>query len=249
MDAELLNQITEARERAYKADGARNRIERLVDPGTFVEYGVLAGESSDPDDDAPADGLVAGVGRVHGHPVTVASYDTTVRDGTQTDRNMRKLVRLLYLANRHRWPFVVFVDGDGARPGHPWVVPPIVVYNRGRFDVYEGLAELSGWAPTIAVISGRTLDGNAGLALLCDFVVATAGSTVGSRSQEGTVHTRPVEALAADGSVDLIVDDEAHAIDTVADYLAYWGDGFGTDEPSPTHSLIADIIPDDRRHP
>ncbi len=254
MDAELLTQITDARERARTASAARDRIDRLVDPGSFVEYGVLAGETSNAEDDAPADGLVAGVGRVHGHPITVASYDTTVRDGTQTDRNMRKLVRLLYLANRHRWPFVVFVDGDGARPGHPWVVPPIVVYNRGRFDVYEGLAELSGWAPTIAVISGRTLDGNAGLALLCDFVVATAGSTVGSRgpddpNSEMIVHTRPVEALAADGSVDVIVDDEAHAIDTVADYLAYWGDGFGTDEPSPAHGLIADIIPDDRRHP
>jgi acetyl-CoA carboxylase carboxyltransferase component len=263
MEDQLATQIMEARARAVDtgrpgaaaaAHGhgrftARERIERLVDDGSFVEYGILAGETAAADDDAPADGLVSGLGRVNDQPVLVASYDLSVHQGTQTDRNMRKLVRLLYLANSHRWPFVCFVDGEGARPGHPQVLPPIVVYSRGRWDVYEGLAELSGWAPTLAVVSGRALDGNAGIALLCDAVIATSGSTIGTRAADGTVHEQTVEALAGDGSVDIVVDDEAQAIDTVADYLAYWGDGFGTDAPSPKHATIDRIIPDDRRQP
>lgn len=261
MDELQLRQITDARERvldaarpeavaSVHAQGrltARERIDELTDPGSFVEYGMLAGESPEVDDNAHADGLVGGVARVDGAPILVASYDVTVRDGTQTDRNMRKLVRLLYLANRHRWPFVCFVDGDGARPDQPLLPPPVVVYSRGTWDVFEGLAELSGWAPTIAVISGRSLDGNAGIAMLCDCVVATAGSSVGSRSDDGTVSTTSVEELAADGSVDLLVDDEHQAIASIADYLTYWGDGFGIAEPSDTHDRIADLIPDDRR--
>jgi acetyl-CoA carboxylase carboxyltransferase component len=286
MDSEQLAQITEARTRAVDAGRpddvaavhaqgrltARERIAELVDAGTFVEYGQLAGERPDPDDTAHAEGLVAGMGHVAGRPTLVASYDTTVHRGTQTDRNMRKLVRLLYLANRHRWPFVCFVDGDGARPDLPAVLPPIVVYSRGMYDVYEGLAELSGWAPSVAVISGRALDGNAGIAMLCDCIIATSGSLVGSMVDHGagpengtdtdssgrvggagggepTVVTQPVEELAADGSVDVVVADEHEAIATVADYLAYWADGFGTAEPSPAHDAIADIIPADRRHP
>lgn len=261
MDEMLMEQIVSARQRV--SDGARaaevaevhaggrltarERLSELVDAGSFIEYGLLAGETTDVADDAHADGLVAGVGRVDGRPVVVASYDQTVRGGTQTDRNMRKMVRLLYLANSHRWPFVCFVDGDGARPDSPGLVPPIVVYTRGTWDVYEGLAELSGWAPSVAIISGRSLDGNAGLAMLCDCVIGTTGSLVGSRHDDGTIVTQTVEELAADGSVDLVVDDERQAIATAADYLAYWGDGFGGGKPSATHETIADLIPDDRR--
>ncbi|MGH1493756.1 MAG: acyl-CoA carboxylase subunit beta [Acidimicrobiales bacterium] len=263
MKAEQLNQIVEARARtldearpeavaAVHAAGrltARERIAALVDEGSFIEYGQLAGESPALDDEASADGLVAGSGRLDGAPFLVASYDVTVHDGTQTDRNMRKLVRLLYLANRHRWPFVCFVDGDGARPDPPPVPPPVVVYSRGTWDVYEGLAELSGWAPSVAIISGRTLDGNAGIAMLCDLVVATTGSEVGARGPDGQPVTRPVEELAADGSVDIVVDDEAEAIAVVADYLNYWAGGFGEGFPSATHGNITSIIPDDRRGP
>lgn len=263
MEAEQLRQIVEARARVLDdarpeavekvhAAGrftARERIAALVDEGSFIEYGQLAGASPAVDDDAHADGLVAGAGRLDDAPFVVASYDVTVHDGTQTDRNMRKLVRLLYLANRHRWPFVCFVDGDGARPDPPLVPPPIVVYSRGTWDVYEGLAELSGWAPSVAVISGRTLDGNAGIAMLCDLVVATAGSEVGTRGPDGRPVTRPVEELAADGSVDIVVDDEAEATAVVADYLNYWAGGFEQGQPSATHDAITSIIPDDRRGP
>ncbi|MGF1596846.1 MAG: carboxyl transferase domain-containing protein [Acidimicrobiales bacterium] len=263
MDDLQLTQIIEARARtldagrpeavaAARAAGrltARERIAALVDDGSFLEYGQLAGATPAVDDDAAADGLVAGAGRLDGQPLVVASYDVTVRHGTQTDRNMRKLARLLYLANRHRWPFVCFVDGEGARTRGNEVAPPVVVYTRATWDVYEGLAELSGWAPSVAVISGRAIDGNAGIAMLCDCVIATAGSTVGARAADGTVVTRTVEELAAEGSVDVVVDDEDRAVDTVADYLTYWGDGFGSSEPSPDHDRVASIIPDDRRHP
>ena len=198
MEAEALDQILGARHAAMDGQRpaavaamhaagaltARERLDALVDAATLVEYGVLAGAaghddgSDDDPSDTAADGLVAGAGLVDGRPVVVASYDRAVRGGTQSDRNTRKLNRLIYLANQHRWPFVCFVDGDGARPGDPLAPPPIAVGPRGRWDLYEGLAELSGWAPSVAIVSGRALDGNAGLAMLADCVIATADATL-----------------------------------------------------------------------
>ena len=145
---------------------ARERLTALFDAASFVEYGGLAGATTDPEDEAHADGLVAGVGLVHGEPVVGASYDESVLGGTQSDRNQRKMAKLLYLAVEHRWPFVCFVDGGGARLDDPLPPPPIAVTPRGRFELYDGLAELNGWAPTLAIASGRVIDGHAGIAML-----------------------------------------------------------------------------------
>ena len=95
---------------------ARERISLLVDPDSFVEYGALAGRTGAEDDDCPADGLVCGSALVHGMPIVLAASDRNVLDGTQSDRNQRKLARLLQIAERERWPVVLLLDGDGARP-------------------------------------------------------------------------------------------------------------------------------------
>ena len=124
---------------------ARERLDRLLDHGSFVEYGVLAGATDQVVDTSAADGLVAGTGLIGGYPVTAASYDRTVLNGTQSERNQRKLGRLIYLSRTQRWPFICFVDGDGARPQDHPPPPPIAIAPRGRWDVYDGLAELSGW--------------------------------------------------------------------------------------------------------
>lgn len=242
---------------------ARERLASLLDADSFIEYGVLAGASSSVDDAAAADGLVAGTGLVCGKPVTAASYDRTVLNGTQSERNQRKLGRLIYLSKTHRWPFVCFVDGDGARPGDPSPGPPIVIAPRGRWDLYDGLAELSGWAPTIAIVSGRALDGNAGIAMLSDFVVATKNSTLGSwgtwqAPQEhlspGHLHETPptlraVEDYERTGNIDLIVEDEAAAISAVQKYLAYYLCDLPDGKTASTHAEIASIIPENRRRP
>ena len=77
---------------------ARERLTALFDGSSFVEYGALAGATTRPEDEAYADGLIAGVGLVFGQPVCGASYDESVLGGTQSDRNRRKMAKLLYLA-------------------------------------------------------------------------------------------------------------------------------------------------------
>lgn len=225
---------------------ARERITLLLDADSFVEYGVLAGETTKPEDESWADGLVAGVGLIVGEPVVVASYDTSIHAGTQSDRNQRKMAKLLYLAVEHRWPFVCFVEGDGARISDPLPPPPIAVTARGRYDLYDGLAELNGWAPSVAVVTGRCLDGHAGIAMLSDFVVATQSAQFGS--QGGAL--RPAEDFAKSGDIDTVCDNETTAIATARQYLTYYYEGDDQSGQSSENALsIADIIPENRRRP
>lgn len=231
---------------------ARERLTLLLDPDSFVEYGVLTGATSQADDASAADGLVTGAGLIAGKAVVAASYDCSVLGGTQSERNQRKLLRLIYLANSHRWPFIAFVDGDGARRGDPLPPPPIVVAPRGRWDLYDGLANLSGWAPTVAIVSGRALDGNAGIAMLSDFVVATRGSFIGSwgtSESPGEPVIRPVEDFEKTGNIDLVVEDEAAAIEATQKYLSFYLQELPDGEPPPEYQEIASIIPENRRRP
>ena len=95
----------------------RERIDLLCDPGTFVEDQVLANapyaEGMDPD--LPADGVVTGIGEVHGRPVCVMANDPTVKAGSWGARTVEKIVRLTETALRDELPVVWLVDSAGAR--------------------------------------------------------------------------------------------------------------------------------------
>lgn len=243
-------QILAARREALSgAVTARETLKTLFDAETFVEYGLLAGRTSDVDDDAPADGMVGGVGQILGAPVVAAMYDRTVYDGTQSEKNQRKLAKLIYLAMKNRWPLVLFVDGDGARPDDPLPPPPLVNRTRARWDVPDGLAELSGWAPTLCVVSGRALDATAATAFLCDLVIGVAGADIGGSGPSG-VYTRKVEDYAARGDVDLTVENLASAVETVRTALRFWTETCVPDwQESTTHEKISRIVPSNRRQP
>ncbi len=129
MDEDVINEVLEARSRAMDearpeavakvhAKGkftARERIVKMLDQGSFVEYGVLAVPSNKAFV-GPADGLVQGFGTIEGHPVAIASYDYSVAGGTQTALNHGKFDRLIELTYERRWPLITFVDGGGDGP-------------------------------------------------------------------------------------------------------------------------------------
>ncbi|MEJ2089357.1 MAG: carboxyl transferase domain-containing protein [Gammaproteobacteria bacterium] len=227
---------------------ARERIGQLTDPGSFIEYGILAGRTSAADDDAPADGLVCGSATVHDLPVIVAATDRSVVDGTQSDRNQRKLARLLQIAVTERWPVVLLLDGDGARPGDPLPPPPIMVAPRGRYGLFDGLAELNGRAPTVACVLGRSLDAEAGAAMLCDCSIALADAPIGTRTADGLV-TRPAAEYVSRGDIDLLAADEAAAIAAARRYLSFHLPDAPDGPVSPDYPHIADIVPENRRRP
>ena len=206
---------------------ARERIGAVLDIDSFVETGVLAG-----DEDEPAGGLVAGFGTLFGHPVAISSYDYSVWGGTQTAINHAKFDRTVDLAHRHRWPFICFADGGGARAqglhGHGWATPAMPL----DFGTFDGMAMLSGWVPTVAVVSGRSFAGNASIAGFSDVVFATKGSAIGMggpplvEAALGLTLTpeelAPSEMHEKAGGIDLLIEDDAQGAALVRSYLSYF---------------------------
>ena len=153
---------------------ARERIDAVIDPGSFVETGVLAGA-----DGEAAGGLVAGLGTLYGKTIAISSYDYTVWGGTQTGINHSKIDRIMDLAIRHRFPFVCFADGGGARAQGLRSAGFFGAAMANEVGTFDGMALMSGWVPTVAVVSGRSFAGNASIAGMSDVVFATRGSAIG----------------------------------------------------------------------
>jgi len=132
---------------------ARDRLAALLDPGSFVEDGLLANALAE---DLPADGVVTGVGRVDGRPVCVMANDATVKAGSWGARTVEKIVRLTEHALRHELPVFWLVDSAGARI--------TVTHGEGAVDVevVDDGGGASGPAPTDAA-SGGTGHGLAGM--------------------------------------------------------------------------------------
>ena len=209
---------------------ARERVLTLLDPDSAVEYGSIAAQSSDGEWVAEAGG-VDYVGAINGQPVVASSTDYTDHGGGY---GAGRLGRLFGIAHERRWPVVLFVDGGGSRAQHPRfglghieLSGPI-----GRFSFLDGLPELSGWVPTVAIVSGPSFAGHASLAGFSDFLVSTPGSSIGMGGPpmvEAALGQRlkPTELAGAEmqeasGGIDLLVPDERAAIAAARQYLGYW---------------------------
>jgi acetyl-CoA carboxylase carboxyltransferase component len=213
-----------ARRHAGGGRMARENLAALLDPGSFTEYGALAVAAQrsrrsldELQRSTPADGLITGTGTVDGRPVALMAYDYTVLAGTQGVFNHAKSDRLLELAERHRWPLLLWAEGGGGRPGDvDW--PGVAGLDCGTF---RRLAALSGRVPLIGIVAGRCFAGNAALLGCCDLIIATEGSSLGMGGPamiEGGGLGRvdadevgPVDVLAPAGVIDLRVADEAAA--------------------------------------
>jgi acetyl-CoA carboxylase carboxyltransferase component len=231
-----------ARRRATGQRTARENLADLCDPDSFVEYGSLAiaAQRARRSVDelvtrTPADGLVAGIGRVNGDQLddeharcAVLSYDYTVLAGTQGQQNHRKKDRLLDVIERLRLPVVLFAEGGGGRPGDTdtSTVSGLDCLAFARF------ARLSGLVPTVGIASGRCFAGNAALLGCCDVIIATQDATIGMGGPamiEGAglgsylpEEIGPLSMQAPNGVVDIAVTDEAEAVRVAKRYLSYF---------------------------
>lgn len=180
---------------------ARENIDDLCDPGTFVEHGQLALTPGTglPIEEVirkfPGDGMVCGVGQINGKyfdPPTskavVLAYDYTVLAGTQGALNHPKTDRMLELAEKWRMPVVFFTEGGGGRAGTGGkreggrAVSDGPDVGAGRpldTPTFATMARLSGLVPLVGITSGRCFAGNAALLGCCDVIIATKGSNIG----------------------------------------------------------------------
>jgi acetyl/propionyl-CoA carboxylase alpha subunit/acetyl-CoA carboxylase carboxyltransferase component len=244
---------------------ARENVDDLCDPGTFVEYGPLviaAQRRRRPLEDliarTPADGLVAGIGRVNGHlfadehaRCAIMAYDYTVLAGTQGLQNHRKKDRLFELAARWRLPVVFFTEGGGGRPGDTDGAG-VAGLDCWAFNYW---GRLSGLVPLVGVNSGRCFAGNAALLGCCDVVIATANSSIGMGGPAmieggglGVFHpdeVGPMHVQVPSGVVDLPVADEAEGVRVAKQYLAYF-QGNVAEWECAEQRLLRGIVPENR---
>jgi len=241
---------------------ARENLALLVDPGSFVEYGpvVIAAQRRRRSIDdliahTPADGLVGGLASINGdlYPgqesrAVVMSYDYAVLAGTQGSQNHRKKDRLFDVAERLQLPIVFFAEGGGGRPGDT-DAPGVSGLDCWAFHDF---ARLSGLVPLVGITGGYCFAGNAALLGCCDVVIACEGSNIamgGPAMIEGgglgvfePKEIGPLEIQRANGVVDIVVGDDAEAVEVAKKYLSYFQGALrGWSEPDQT--LLRDVIP------
>ena len=197
---------------------ARARVAYLLDPGSFTEFGTLAGGR------VPADAFVAGSGRIGGRAVMVGAEDFTVLGGTIGAGSHAKRYRLAELALRDRLPLVMLLEGAGYRPtdrGH------------GRAPVDLPMqAQCSGKVPLVTAVLGPSAGHGALIAPLSDFTVMTeraaiftAGPPVVKASTGEDVTKEelggPGVAIAS-GLIHNCVASDGDALDQVRQYLSFF---------------------------
>ncbi|HTW88853.1 MAG TPA: carboxyl transferase domain-containing protein [Candidatus Binataceae bacterium] len=211
----------------------RDRVRGLLDrESPFLELSVLAGFGMY-DDEAPAAGIVTGIGRVHGREVMVVANDATVKGGTYYPMTVKKHLRAQEIATENRLPCVYLVDSGGAfLPLQDEVFPDRdhfgrIFYNQARMSAL-GIAQ-------VAVVMGSCTAGGAYVPAMCDENVivknqgtiflagpplvraATGEQVTAEELGGGDVHTR------ISGVSDHLADDDRHALEVARSILSNLG--------------------------
>jgi acetyl-CoA carboxylase carboxyltransferase component len=219
-----------ARHRSRGKLTARDRIDRLVDPGSpFLEFSALAANGMY-DDAAPAAGIITGIGIVNGTPCAIAANDATVKGGTYYPITVKKHLRLQEIAEQNHLPCVYLVDSGGAfLPLQAEVFPDRdhfgrIFYNQARMSA-AGI-------PQIAAVMGSCTAGGAYVPAMADeaiivqgtgtiflggppLVRAATGEVVSAEELGGAdVHTR------LSGVADHLAVDDEHALALVREAVA-----------------------------
>jgi len=182
--AELRARVSEAREgggakyvQRHREQGklpVRERIARLIDPGSpFLELSQLAGYKMY-EDDTPGAGIVTGIGRVSGRDVVIIANDATVKGGTYYPVTVKKHLRAQHIALENRLPCVYLVDSGGAfLPLQAEVFPDRehfgrIFFNQARLSA-EGIAQ-------IAAVMGSCTAGGAYVPAMSDETIIVKGT-------------------------------------------------------------------------
>jgi acetyl-CoA carboxylase carboxyltransferase component len=279
---ELTEQLHERREKARLGGGeekiakqhergkltARERIDLLVDPGTFVELGLhgrphFAQRAMD-GVDAPADGVITGWGDIEGRATCIAAYDFTVMAGSMGMTGELKVGRLREMALGKRMPFVWLLDSAGAR-----IQEATGSLFAGSGQLFREEVEMSGVVPMVAAMMGPCAAGTAYIPALSDFVPMVAGQGAMALAGPHLVKAVTGEEISMEelggakvhtrksGVGDLEVADDEECITAIRDYLSFFPPNCEekpplrqTEDPADRRSeKLMEIVPDSNRKP
>ncbi|MBI4963189.1 MAG: carboxyl transferase [Desulfomonile tiedjei] len=227
-----------ARKHAEGLGTARERVEKLLDPGTFFEMGALC-HSDVPgmEDKTPADGKIAGFGTIDGRTVAVTADDATVLAGTGGRVGVEKEHRLTRWAAEKGYPVINLGEGGGAR------IPDIMgSEGLSSMTMRKEMAVRCRQVPFVATIMGECFGGPSWLAALADFVVQVKGSCMAvsgprvlevATSEQVTNEELGGWKLHAEitGQVDRVAEGEEDCFRIVREFLAYMPSNAGEVPP------------------
>ncbi|HWK17071.1 MAG TPA: acyl-CoA carboxylase subunit beta [Solirubrobacteraceae bacterium] len=148
----------------------RDRVQRLVDPGSFAEDGMLASWAQD---GLGAEGVITGLGTIGGRTVAVMANDPTVKAGSWGPKTVEKILRIQERALTLRAPLVYLVDSAGARIDHQVQMFP---GRRHAGRIFYNQVKLSGLVPQVCVLFGPSAAGGAYIPAFCDIVIMRDGN-------------------------------------------------------------------------
>jgi 3-methylcrotonyl-CoA carboxylase beta subunit len=244
----------------------RDRVMRLLDPGSpFLEVGALAANGLY-DGEAPAAGLICGVGRVSGREVMIVANDATVKGGAYFPITVKKHLRAQEIAQQNRLPCVYLVDSGGANLPHQAEVFPDrdhfgrIFFNQARMSAAD--------IPQIACVMGSCTAGGAYVPAMSDETVIVRGQGTIFLAGPPLVKAATGEVISAEdlggadvhgrksGVVDHVAQDDEHALSIVRRIVANLNivkrvelDLAETEPPAYDPEELYGIIPPDVRAP
>jgi 3-methylcrotonyl-CoA carboxylase beta subunit len=244
----------------------RDRVTRLLDPGSpFLEVGQLAAKGMY-GDEAPGAGMIAGIGRVSGRECMILANDPTVKGGAYFPLTVKKHLRAQEIASQNRLPCVYLVDSGGANLPHQAEVFPDkehfgrIFYNQAQMSS-QGIAQIAcvmgsctaGGAYVPAMSDETVIVRNQGTIFLGGppLVKAATGEVISAEDLGGgDLHARK------SGVVDHLAENDEHALSIVRDIVARLNSVKAIDidlaepvEPKFDPDELYGIIPDDVRTP
>lgn len=219
---------------------ARERIDYLVDEGSFVEDGQFANALAG---DLPADGVVTGIARIAGRPVALMANDSTVKAGSWGARTVEKIIRIIERAYATGVPMIYLVDSAGAR-----ITDQVELFpgRRGAGKIFHTQVRASGSIPQVCALFGPSAAGGAYIPAFCDLVVMVDGNASMYLGSDRMVEMVTGEKTTLEemggakmhttvsGVGHLLVKTEPEALDAVSRYLSYFPDDYrGTPPAAP----------------
>ena len=241
---------------------ARERVEKLLDPGSFQELDLLARSADnafDPDAAGqPADGVITGYGEIDSRPVFIWSQDATILEGTLGIVGAKKITQMIEKALQARVPIIGIIDSEGERIGDFIQYP--------RFYSLESMCKsqvtASGIIPQINLVMGPCVTGMALFASLADFTFMTRNTSYmhvapppegidGNELGQAWMHAKKT------GCCDILAENDEDCLTKCRQLLSYlpWNNKEKPpfvetgDEPNRMEEELLELVPTDESKP
>jgi len=235
----------------------RERVERLLDSGSFSEEALLANWEQE---GLGADGVVTGMGTIAGRPVALMANDPAVKAGSWGPKTVEKILRAQERALRNQVPMIFLVDSAGAR-----ITEQVRMFpgRRGAGRIFHNQVRMSGQVPQVCVLFGPSAAGGAYIPAFCDVVIMRDGNAsmyLGSPRMAQMVIGEEVTLeemggarmhTSKSGCGHFLANTDEDAIDLAKSYLSYMPSNWRESPPAAppaepgSQASVSEVVPTD----